>query len=159
MYNTSKTLHVRPENCYSWGAYLDCHVVLKNGLIPGISHLVAPGKRHQLIPLAVLMWHSPLSKADANITGHIFYAVGRHTQAALEGHQQRPCMQCKGKAPCLAALCNASSNDAEEHTKCNSKPRCARHCQQQDMPQHDLMCTERKGEADLRVQLWCSLGC
>lgn len=72
-------MHVWPWACRGCDAHLNSHVMLKNGLIPGISHLVAPRKWDQLIPLAVLMRHSPLSKPDANITGHVLYAVGRHT--------------------------------------------------------------------------------
>ena len=79
-------MHVWLCACQCCGAHLNGHVVLKNGLIPGISHLVAPRKRQQLIPLAVLLGHSPLGKPDADITRHVLYAVGRHAQAALEGH-------------------------------------------------------------------------
>lgn len=68
----------------SMSGHLDDHEMLKNGLIPGVSHLVATRKGEQLIPLAVLVRHAPLSKADANITGHVLYPVGWYTQAALE---------------------------------------------------------------------------
>lgn len=68
----------------SMSGHLNGHEMLKNGLVPSVSHLVAARKRKQLIPLAVLVRHAPLSEANANITGHVLYPVWWYTQAALE---------------------------------------------------------------------------
>ena len=65
--------------------------MILDGLIPGICHFVAASSWGEPVPLGPLMSHPLLSKEDDHIAGHVLYAVGRHTQPALEGHQQGPC--------------------------------------------------------------------
>ena len=64
--------------------------MLVDGLIPGVGHLVAAGRRGEPVPLAPLVGHTPLGKEDDHITRHVLYAVRRHAQPTLEGHQQGP---------------------------------------------------------------------
>ena len=64
--------------------------MLVYGLVPGVGHLVAAGRWSEPVPLAPLVGHTPLGKEDDHITRHVLYAVRRHTQPTLEGHQQGP---------------------------------------------------------------------
>ncbi len=66
-----------------------------NGLVPSIGHLVAARCRREPVPLAPLVSHAALGKEDDHIAGHVLYPVGGHTQPALEGHQQGPCITSK----------------------------------------------------------------
>ena len=71
--------------------YPDGHIVVMNGLIPSVGHLVAALHRGQPVPLAALVSHAALSKEDNHIARHVLYAVGWHAQPAFEGHQQSTC--------------------------------------------------------------------